>query len=94
MTMSTPTAAVSPLSLIRMATAYWLSQALFVVAKLRIADLLSEGPRSATDLAEAVDANSTALYRILRALVGEGVFITVLPQVLGFAGRGLVGAEQ
>jgi len=74
MTMSTPTAAVSPLSLIRMATAYWLSQALFVVAKLRIADLLSEGPRSAAELAKAVEANSTALYRILRALAGEGIF--------------------
>ena len=71
---SAPTAATAPMSLIGIATGYWLSQALFVAAKLGIADLLANGPRSAPQLAEIVDVHPGALYRILRALAGAGVF--------------------
>jgi hypothetical protein len=71
---SAPNASAAPMSLISIATGYWLSQALFVAAKLGIADLLTNGPRSASQLAEIVDAHPGALYRILRALAGAGVF--------------------
>jgi Dimerisation domain len=36
-----------------MLTGYWISQALYVAAKLGLADLLKHGPRSADDLASA-----------------------------------------
>lgn len=54
------------------------SQAVYVAAVLGIADLLAEGPRSATALAVTVGANPDGLYRLLRLLAGHGVF-TELP---------------
>jgi Dimerisation domain len=51
-----------------------LVQAISVAAELGIADALTDGPRSAADLAQAVGANPPALYRLLRALSSAGVF--------------------
>jgi hypothetical protein len=58
----------------RMLTGYWISQALYVAAKLGIADLLVDGPRSADDLAAATNTHAPSLYRLLRATASVGVF--------------------
>lgn len=58
----------------QMITGYWISQAIFAVAKLGIADLLKDGPRSASQLAETTSVNPDALYRLLRALASVGIF--------------------
>jgi O-methyltransferase domain/Dimerisation domain len=58
----------------RMLTGYWTTQALYVAAKLGIADLLTHGPRSADDLAQATEVHAPSLYRLLRALASMGVF--------------------
>ena len=58
----------------RMLTGYWTTQAIYVAAKLGIADLLKHGPRSAHDLAHATKAHAPSLYRLLRALASIGVF--------------------
>jgi hypothetical protein len=50
------------------------SMALSVVAKLRIADLLADGPKTVADLASRTATQATSLYRILRTLAAEGVF--------------------
>jgi hypothetical protein len=50
------------------------SQALYVAAKLGIADLLVDGPKQVDELATAAGANASALYRILRALASLGIF--------------------
>jgi hypothetical protein len=50
------------------------SQAIAVVASLGVADALADGPRTATDLAEAVGADADYLFRVMRLLVGRGVF--------------------
>ena len=50
------------------------AQALYVPAKLGIADLLAAGPKSVEDLATATDTDAPALYRILRAAASLGVF--------------------
>jgi hypothetical protein len=71
---ASPSNAATPQELLRLATGFWISQAIFVVAQLGIADLLRDGPRSAAQLAEAVGAHPDALHRILRALAGVGVF--------------------
>jgi len=60
--------------LIRMSQGYQLSQALYVAAKLGVADALVGGPLDAEDVAEAVGARAPELRRILRALVAAGVF--------------------
>ncbi len=53
---------------------YYGSQALYVAAKLGIADLVTEGPVAVEDLAAAVKADADALHRILRLLAVSGVF--------------------
>jgi O-methyltransferase/methyltransferase family protein len=63
-----------PLALLEMATGYWVSQAVYVAAKLSIADLLGKEPRSCQDLARETGAHPDALYRLMRALVSLGVF--------------------
>ena len=59
----------------RMLTGYWTTQMLYVAAKLGIADLLANGPRSADDLAQATKTHSPSLYRLLRGLASMGVFV-------------------
>lgn len=53
---------------------YRLSQMIYVVAKLHIADLLSKGTMSVNELADATGAHSESLRRILRTLAGFGIF--------------------
>src|SRR5260221_2489555 len=53
---------------------YQISQALHVVATLGIADLLRNGPRSSDAVADIVEADRDALYRLLRALAAVGLF--------------------
>ena len=51
------------------------TQAIFVVAKLGIADLLKDGPKSVEELANATQTHRPTLYRIMRALSHQGIFI-------------------
>jgi len=48
--------------------------ALIVAAQLGIADLLAEGPRRGEELAATTGTHPRALYRLLRALAGIGMF--------------------
>jgi hypothetical protein len=57
----------------RMATAYWASQAIYVAAKLGVADLLGEGSKSNDEIASAIGANSKSLARLTRALAALDV---------------------
>lgn len=55
-------------------TAYWRSQALYVAAKLGVADMLAAGLMTVEALAQQVQAHPDRLRRLLRALASEGVF--------------------
>jgi hypothetical protein len=59
----------------RMLTGYWISQALYAAAKLKLADLLKDGPRTSDDLAPVTGTHPPSLYRLLRALASVGVFV-------------------
>ncbi|MGC1245866.1 MAG: methyltransferase dimerization domain-containing protein [Spirulinaceae cyanobacterium] len=61
-------------------TGYWLSQCIYVAAKLNLADLLKDGSRSCDDLAEATGADSNSVYRLLRALASVDIFIETEPR--------------
>jgi SAM-dependent methyltransferase len=50
------------------------AQSVYVAAKLGIADLLANGPRTVKDLAEETDTHAPSLYRVLRALSSFGIF--------------------
>jgi ubiquinone/menaquinone biosynthesis C-methylase UbiE len=54
--------------LLERVTSSWMAQAIYVAAELRIADLLSDGPKSSEDLAVATGSHASSLYRLLRAL--------------------------
>ena len=47
-----------PVSLLQMMTGYWVSQAVYVAAKLGIADRLADGPASVDDLATTLGGRS------------------------------------
>jgi SAM-dependent methyltransferase len=51
-----------------------MTQTLCVAAKLRIADKLAGGRKSAADLAKETNTHGPTLYRVLRCLAGFGVF--------------------
>jgi hypothetical protein len=58
----------------RLASGYWHTQAIYVAAKLGIADALADGPRTADELSAATQTHPRALYRLLRALASIGIF--------------------
>jgi O-methyltransferase domain/Dimerisation domain len=61
-------------TLLRLAQGYQLSQALYVAAKLGVADVLVDGPVDADTVAQKLDVRADELRRVLRALVAAGVF--------------------
>jgi hypothetical protein len=67
--------------LIQMAFGAMMTQALYVAAKLGIADLLAEKPQKVSDLAARTNTHERALYRLLRSLAGVGVFQETDPKV-------------
>jgi hypothetical protein len=56
-----------------MINGFRLSQAIHVAARLGIADLLTDGPRSSEELATSTGSHADTLYRLLRALASAGV---------------------
>jgi len=64
-------------ALFQMATGYWVSQAIYVAAKLGIADLLKDGSKSCAVLAARTGADAPSLFRLLRALASVGIFLHV-----------------
>ena len=58
--------------LLGMIGASWMSQALYVAAELRIADLLASGPSDIDALARAAQCQRTSLHRLMRALATLG----------------------
>jgi hypothetical protein len=64
-----------PPVLFPMATGYWLSQAVYVAAKLGLADLLKDGPRSSQELAAVRGTDPRCLFRLMRALSAARIFM-------------------
>src|ERR1043165_2756125 len=64
-----------------MAFAHVVTQALYVAAKLGVADLIADGARPVSELAAETKTNERALYRVLRSLASVGVFKETDPKV-------------
>jgi C-methyltransferase len=64
----------APAAMMEMIIATWTSQAITAAAELGVADALAGGPLTIDDLAHRVKADPDALRRLLRALIGRGVF--------------------
>jgi precorrin-6B methylase 2 len=54
---------------------FMLSQAVYVAAKLGIADLVADAAVPAEELARTTGADADSLYRLLRVLAGHGIFV-------------------
>jgi SAM-dependent methyltransferase len=59
--------------LIQMATGYWVSRMVYAAAHLRLADHMSDGPKTPAELAAAIGAHPSSLHRLMRALASVGV---------------------
>ncbi|MDJ0797511.1 MAG: methyltransferase [Calothrix sp. MO_167.B12] len=67
-------------TLIQMIIGTWISQSIYAVAKLGIADIIKDEVKSIKELAKATDADTSYLYRLLRTLASIGIFTEVEPQ--------------
>jgi hypothetical protein len=56
-----------------------ISQALYVMAELGIADLLRNGARDSDELARSTNSHSPTLFRVLRFLAAQGILSEVAP---------------
>jgi hypothetical protein len=75
-------------NLLDLAFGYRLSQAVYLAAKLGVADLLAGGPREGTDLARSTGTSAPSLSRVLRLLAAAGVFAEVAPDRFALAPPG------
>jgi hypothetical protein len=60
--------------LLQLASGFHVARALYVAAKLGVADLLHDGPKSGEELAAATGTHESSLERVMRLLVSVGVF--------------------
>ena len=63
------------------------SQAIRLAAQLKLADLVKDGPKSLTELAEATGTHKAALYRLLYALANCGYFEEIEPEMFAQSER-------
>jgi len=59
--------------MLQIISGFWVSRAIFAIAKLGIPDLLQSGPKTIAELASATKMHAPSLFRVLRALVSVGV---------------------
>ncbi|WP_406694863.1 methyltransferase [Singulisphaera sp. Ch08] len=61
--------------LFQIINSFWTSRAVYVAAKLGLADFVQDGPKTAAELAVATGTHAPSLYRLLRALASTGLFL-------------------
>jgi hypothetical protein len=78
---SAPSTDILPpqVAFMQMINGYWVSQAIYVAAKLGIADQLKDGPKHCEALAARTGAHTRSLYRLLRGLASLGIFTETEP---------------
>ncbi len=75
--------AMPPKELLQIADAFIVNRCACAVARLGVADVLAEGPQTAAQIAKQLNANASALHRVLRALASAGLFEEIAPQSPG-----------
>jgi len=61
-------------TMLRMISGFRVSRAIYIAAKLGLADLLKDGSKHTEELAEATGTHAPSLYRVMRALASVGIF--------------------
>jgi hypothetical protein len=62
-----------PIQMLQLISGFWIARCIYVLAKLGIADLINDEPKTADDLAAATGTHGPSLFRVLRALASVGV---------------------
>ena len=62
-----------PMQMLQIISGFWVARCVYVFAKLGIADLIKDQPKTAEELAAATGAHGPSLFRVLRALAAVGV---------------------
>ena len=79
---------VAAATLLRLIWGMHTSRAVYAAAELGIADLLTEGPASAQELARVTRTHEPSLYRVLRLLAALGVFDERYPRCFSLTALG------
>ena len=61
-------------AMLQMISGFWLARAIYIAAKLGLADLVKDEPKTAEALAQETHTHAPSLYRVLRALASAGIF--------------------
>jgi hypothetical protein len=78
---SLPAAGPNPVDkVLEAALGFMATAAIHAVARLGVADLLKDGPVHVSGLAKSTATNQDALYRVLRALASNGIFMETTPR--------------
>lgn len=73
--MAAQVASVSPtMAVLQVLSGFWGARAVYIAAKLGLADLVQDGPKTAAELAVLTGTHAPSLYRVLRALASIGWF--------------------
>jgi Dimerisation domain len=90
-----PAEAPPPVQMFQLLAGFQVSQALYAVAVLGVADALIDGPRPIPDLAQAAGLHEPALRRLLGFLASLGVFTEPAPGQVALTslGRTLAGGH-
>jgi hypothetical protein len=62
-----------PLQMLQLISGFWIARCIYVFAKLGLADLIKDEPKTADDLATATGTHGPSLFRVLRALASVDV---------------------
>ncbi len=77
--MHDPNAIPPPAAVIALVTGMWAAKATAVAANLGIPDQLAQGPKTAEEVAKAIGADASAVYRLMRAVASVGM-LTAEPE--------------
>jgi len=62
-----------PIQMLQLISGFWIARCVYVLAKLGIADLIKDEPKTVDELAAATSTHAPSLFRVLRALASVGV---------------------
>src|SRR5665213_975687 len=71
--MHDPNSMPPPAAVLGLVAGMWAAKAAAVAANLGIPDLLAHGPKTAEEVASAIGADASAVYRLMRAVASVGV---------------------
>lgn len=67
-------------TMLNLISGFWIARSLYLAAKLGVADLFDDQPKTIAQLAAETNTDAGALYRLLRALASVGIFNEVSDQ--------------